>query len=125
MCREARPPNAFILFFRATRASIQEENPGLKNLDYTKIVAQRWKLMSEYQKHSFKCIAAELQRQFKKRNPNYSYKKHEKRSPFLRRQVEQTAQIQMEPPRSDPVPSSLPFPFRWESFLNHHDNVQE
>lgn len=74
-----RPPNAFILFSRTVRAMVQSQNPGMTNIEHTRIMAKMWKNMPEIQRNEFKEQAAKLQEEFKQRNPNYSYKKSEKK----------------------------------------------
>jgi hypothetical protein len=97
---ERRPPNAFILFSRSARPSIQTGNPGLNNIEYTRILAQVWKALPEPEKMVFQRQAAEMQSQFKLLNPHYSYKK------VPRKEKAVTA-------------PQLPQEFRWEQMLNH------
>jgi hypothetical protein len=68
-----RPPNAFILFSRSIRESVRLSNPGLNNIEYTKIMAEMWKTTSEVVKAHFREEAAQLQEDFKRKNPDYSY----------------------------------------------------
>jgi hypothetical protein len=100
---ERRPPNAFILFSRSARPSIQAEYPGLSNVEYTRIFAKMWKALPESEKMLFKGLAADMQDRFKLRNPNYAYQKTAK-GPTVR-----------VVPREDNV-------FRWDQMLNHHDD---
>jgi hypothetical protein len=102
-----RPPNAFILFSRAARPSVQSQHPGLNNIEYTKILAQMWNTMADDQKVVFKHMAAELQSDFKNKNPNYGYRK--------------TARKELARTESKPSASPL-IPFTWEQMLNHHEN---
>jgi hypothetical protein len=100
-----RPPNAFILFSRSARPSLQLEHPGLNNIEYTRILAEKWKEVPDEEKLAFKRQAAEMQTEFKLQNPNYSYKRT------------------FRPPKPDqPEPRDLspPVKFRWEQMLNHH-----
>jgi hypothetical protein len=102
-----RPPNAFILFSRAARPSVQTQHPGLNNIESTKILAQMWNAMADDHKVVFKHMAAELQSDFKNKNPNYGYRKT----------------IRREPARPEPRPPAPPqVPFTWEQMLNHHEN---
>jgi hypothetical protein len=110
MDSQRRPPNAFILFSRYLRASIQVEHPGLNNIEYTRILADRWKTISEEEKSIFKRQAAEMQHEFKRKNPNYSYKKGNKSANVKPLRTE--SQIGRE--------QNLPLVFRWEDLLNHH-----
>jgi hypothetical protein len=103
---ERRPPNAFILFSRAARPSIQAEYPGLSNVEYTRIFAKMWKALPEVEKMVFKGVAADMQDRFKLRNPNYAYRKTAKGP---------TVRVIQEVKRED-------FVFRWDQMLNHHDD---
>jgi hypothetical protein len=107
---QRRPPNAFILFSRSIRASIQVEHPGLNNIEYTRILADRWKVVSEEEKVIFKQQAAELQNEFKRKNPHYSYKKATKGTNVKPRTQNQLTRE-----------SNVPFVFRWDDLLNHHE----
>jgi hypothetical protein len=100
---DRRPPNAFILFSRSARPSLQSEHPGLNNIEYTRILAQIWKTVPDEEKLVFRRQAAEMQNEFKLRNPHYTYKKVTKRGKSL----------------DAPI---VPREFRWEQMLNHHND---
>jgi hypothetical protein len=73
-----RPPNAFILFSQSVRQSLQKSTPGLTNTEYTKIMATMWKEASEQDRAKFKEEAAQLQKIFKEKFPQYTYKRVKK-----------------------------------------------
>jgi hypothetical protein len=102
-----RPPNAFILFSRIARPSIQHKYPGLNNIAYTRILALTWKMIPDDQKLTFKRQAAEMQKEFKLRNPNYTYKRTSRLS---------------KSDRLEPSDLSPPVQFRWDQMLNHHED---
>jgi hypothetical protein len=107
---QRRPPNAFILFSRSIRAAIQVEHPGLNNIECTRILADRWKIMPEEEKAVFKRQAAEMQNEFNRKNPNYSYKKAIKGTNARPNQI--GSLIMRE--------SNVPSDFQWDHLLNHH-----
>jgi hypothetical protein len=112
---ERRPPNAFILFSRSVRPSIQSKHPGINNIECTRILAQAWKLLPEEEQLIFKGMAAELQTRFKEKNPHYTYGKSRRRSAVA---------VAIETARaSDRRLDDHSCPFRWDMMLNHHDDT--
>jgi hypothetical protein len=69
-----RPPNAFIILSQSVRQSLKRSTPGLTNIEYTKIMATMWKEAPEQDRAKFKEQAAQLQKIFKEKFPDYSYK---------------------------------------------------
>lgn len=70
-----RPPNAFILYSKKYRTQIQQENPSLSNTDVSRLLGKMWKEVPNETKLQYKQRAAKLQEEFKKSNPNYTYRK--------------------------------------------------
>jgi hypothetical protein len=113
---ERRPPNAFILFSRSRRRSIESNSPGINNIECTRILARAWKSLPEEERLAFKRLAAEMQTKFKEDNPNYRYKKT-----VPHRGIPLVAATT--PPSDLPI-DDLPSPFRWDMMLNHHDEPE-
>jgi hypothetical protein len=113
-----RPPNAFILFSQSTRASVQLQHPGLSNIEYTKIMAEMWKAVPEEERHRFKQIAADLQSQFKLKNPNYGYRKGSKQPSPFRTKPDLAIRSAARTVRG--TADDEPFIFRWDQMLNNH-----
>lgn len=70
-----RPPNAFLLFCRDKRQSARGENPDMKNVDVSQVLADQWKNLDDTEKLHYKALAAEQQKLFKEENPDYKYEK--------------------------------------------------
>ncbi|EAX98246.1 HMG box family protein [Trichomonas vaginalis G3] len=70
-----RPPNAFLLFCRDKRQAARGENPDLKNVDVSQVLAEQWKNLADTEKLYYKALAAEQQKLFKEENPDYRYEK--------------------------------------------------
>jgi hypothetical protein len=109
---QRRPPNAFILFSQSIRASVQTENPGLNNIQYTQILAQMWRSLPQKEKCVFQHMAATMQSHFKQTNPNFSYRKTVKKKRCVTAAGSSTKEAAGKP---------NPFEFRWDQMLNHHD----
>jgi hypothetical protein len=91
---------------------VQAQHPGLNNIEYRKILAQMWNSMAEDQKIIFKHMVAELQNDFKHRNPNYGYRKTTKREAAPAKPGFKATE--------DPI---TPEYFSWEHTLNHHEEA--
>jgi hypothetical protein len=74
-----RPPNAFILFSKTVRESVRCAQPGKTNIEYTKVMARMWKETPEEEKAKFKDEAAKLQKEFKTKFPDYTYRESKNR----------------------------------------------
>lgn len=70
-----RPPNAFILFSQAMRSDARQKNPTLSNTEVSKILGKMWKETPNEIKIQYKQKAAQLQDEFKKQHPDYTYRK--------------------------------------------------
>lgn len=70
-----RPPNAFILFSQVMRSQIRSENPTLSNTEVSRILGKMWKEVPNDQKVQYKQKAAQMQEDFKKSHPDYTYRK--------------------------------------------------
>lgn len=74
-----RPPNAFLLYMKEMRISMQDELHNKNNLEITKIISEKWKNLSNDEKIPYKNRATELATDFKKDHPEYNYKKARKK----------------------------------------------
>ena len=70
-----RPPNAFILYSNAMRSKVRSENPALSNTEVSRLLGTMWKEVSNDIKQQYKQKASSLQDEFKKTNPDYTYRK--------------------------------------------------
>ncbi|OHS92736.1 hypothetical protein TRFO_12279 [Tritrichomonas foetus] len=70
-----RPPNAFILFSQVMRSQVRAENPALSNTEVSRILGKMWKEVPNDQKIQYKQRAAQMQEEFKKTHPDYTYRK--------------------------------------------------
>ncbi|KAH0793524.1 HMG box family protein [Histomonas meleagridis] len=70
-----RPPNAFILYSQAMRDSVRQENPSLSNIEVSRILGKMWKEVPSETKLQYKQKAQQLQEDFKKNHPGYTYRK--------------------------------------------------
>jgi len=62
----SRPLSAYVRYFNATRAQAASENPGKSVIDLARIVADRWKSLSEAERKPYEDAAAKDFDQFKK-----------------------------------------------------------
>jgi hypothetical protein len=88
------------------RPAIQADHPRLNNIECTRILAEMWRTVSEDERQVFKRQAADMQSEFKLKNPHYTYKKTQK--------GERKARV-------EEMDYSEPMAFRWEELLNHHE----
>ena len=70
-----RPPNAFILYSQDMRSSVRQENPSLSNTECSRLLGKMWKEVPSEVKMQYKQRAAQLQEEFKRQHPNYTYRK--------------------------------------------------
>ena len=70
-----RPPNAFILYSQAMRSSVRQDNPSLSNTECSRLLGKMWKDVPSEIKMQYKQKAAQLQEEFKRQHPDYTYRK--------------------------------------------------
>jgi transcription factor SOX7/8/10/18 (SOX group E/F) len=70
-----RPPNAFIMYSQAMRASVRQDNPTLSNNEVSRLLGQMWKDVPPGVKLQYKQQASAAQDEFKLQHPNYTYRK--------------------------------------------------
>ncbi|OHT01635.1 HMG box family protein [Tritrichomonas foetus] len=70
-----RPPNAFILYSQAMRSKVRQDNPSLSNTEASRLLGKMWKEVPNEIKLQYKRKAAELQEEFKRAHPDYTYRK--------------------------------------------------
>jgi hypothetical protein len=75
-------------------------------------MAEMWRTVPDDEKLQFKRMAAEMQHQFKLKNPNYVYRKVHKRRHDLE---DAQSDTRVTPP--------VPYSFRWDELLNHHNDA--
>merc|ERR1712244_125694 len=59
-----RPMTSYLLFTKAIRADVKEENPEMKTTEITKEMGRRWKALSEEEKEPYVKEAAKLKKKY-------------------------------------------------------------
>ena len=86
--KKKRPMNSFLLFCKDKREEALMQNPHLKSVDISPILAEQWKNLPETEKQKYKLKAAEQQKQFKEENPDYQYERGKQRHLLSRQKGE-------------------------------------
>ena len=86
--KKKRPMNSFLLFCRDKREEAVVQNPNLKSVDISPILAEQWKSLPESEKEKYKQMAAEQQRQFKEENPDYQYERAKQKHLLMKQKGE-------------------------------------
>ena len=73
--KKKRPPNAFLLFCIDRRPKAREENPDMRNVQISQILADEWRALSETEKNIYKQRSAQEQQSFKQEFPEYKYER--------------------------------------------------
>ena len=70
------PPNAFILFMRAVRNTVPQDNlTDVNEDDIEPLIGKMWQMLDEETKNLYRAQAKEAYKKFKKEHPNYMEKK--------------------------------------------------
>lgn len=70
-----RPPNAFILYSQTMRPQVRQENPSLSNTECSRLLGKMWKEVPNEIKLQYKQKATQMQAEFKRDHPDYTYRK--------------------------------------------------
>ena len=86
--KRKRPMNSFLLFCKDKREEALMQNPNLKSVDISPILAQQWKSLPDSERARYKQMAAEQQRLFKEENPDYQYEKAKQKHMLIKQKGE-------------------------------------
>jgi hypothetical protein len=118
-----QPLNAYMIFCRAQRPTVQAMYPPMRPIDHMIILAQIWRALPKKEKVVYEAMAAAGRRksQYQKRE-----RSHRKVRQDLSSASESTTLVRSVPIEKPNVGSfSLGLSFRWEMLLNHHDDEAE
>jgi len=86
--RKKRPPNAFLLFCIDRRPKARQENPEMRNVQISQILADEWKTLSESEKEHYKNRSMREQQIFKQEFPEYRYERAKSKRMEMKRRNE-------------------------------------
>lgn len=91
--KRRRPMNAFLLFCKDKREEVRIQNPNLKNVEISTILAEQWRNLEESEKEKYKQNYAEQQQIFKQDFPDYRYEKSHSKRNDMKNRINQTKPI--------------------------------
>jgi hypothetical protein len=73
-----RPPNAFILFYRAVHAAVLTDHLDLPELEINRLIGQMWRATEESTRAFYREQAKNLAEAFREIHPDYDEQRHKK-----------------------------------------------
>ncbi|ORX68888.1 mating-type m-specific polypeptide mc, partial [Basidiobolus meristosporus CBS 931.73] len=68
-----RPANCFFLFRREKQSEIFASNPGITNMEVSRIIGKMWKNISAEEKSKYQWMAEQIKLDHQQKYPDYKY----------------------------------------------------